>query len=417
MKKPLIHIRRIKGNKSSIVVKEQVEKFDMSKIELNSRVMLREWRKYDIIAVIMSVSGLIVSIIEYEISFSNHRTHNNCQYSPNLMLTSFTLVLTLLSTCFICLRYLVQLKFYILQSGHKFNKYYKNLFQQRSTLHASFILELVLLWIFPYPGVDSHFTILEVSSSSGKHRHIAQHSVCYTYSEILLVIMCLRFYFIVKCILNNSSYRDIFANYFCNKFKTRAGFRFSIKSLMANKQWLLIVAIIVPSVLILAEILRIFERPYDDISGLNYSSFSNSLWCLIITMSTLGYGTEDIYPATYGGRLICLLSVLWGGFSLSWVVIILSSWIYLSPEEELALIKILEINKHKYPKEEDEEVWTVPMTSFLSIGTNKEDLEQENHIKGKRVLKTIRDRIIRIEAKLNRLIQLRLKKLNQSVTK
>ena len=57
------------------------------------------------------------------------------------------------------------------------------------------------------------------------------------------------------------------------------------------------------------------------------------------------------------------------------------------------------------------------MTSFLSIGTNKEDLEQENHIKGKRVLKTIRDRIIRIEAKLNRLIQLRLKKLNQSVTK
>ena len=404
MKKAYIGLSRA----ASIKYKQSVDKlevFDMSKIPIDSKEILVHWRRYDVYACLMSTLGLILSIIDYEISFSSKRTYENCLHGSNNICRYLTLIFTIIATFFICLRYLIQRKFYVLQSKNLYKEHYKHLFQHRTILHLSLFLEISLLWIFPYPTLESTFHILESSRLLNPHGHEIQYSVCYTYSELFLVIMCARFYFIIKCLLNNSSYRDIFANYFCNKYNTRAGFRFSIKSLLANKQWLLIIVVIAPSILILAEILRIFERPYEDISELNFDAFLNALWCLITTISTIGYG--DFFPSTYGGRVICLLSTLWGGFSLSWVILVLSSWIYLSPEEELALIKIIKKKKNYYENEDEEFDDNLEMQVTPAISEFISNEEKKDQPKGKKIFKHIVLSILRIEGKMNKLIRLR----------
>lgn len=250
-----------------------------------------------------------------------------------------------LASVVVYFRYKTQSQFYSIQSKNPYKGHFRHMFKRKSFLLASLVVELLILWIFPIPAVKFEIYLQQVSrlaSVTGKER---VYSVCYTYAELAFVTMAMRFYFIVKFVLNSSSYRDMFSSYFCNKYNTRAGFRFALKSLVAKHEYKVVFFIIIPSLLLLAEVLRVFERPYSDISKINFDSYQNAIWCLITTMSTIGYG--DFYPETNGGRFICLISTFWGGFSLSWIIIFISSWVYLSPEEEMTLEKITKARKMK----------------------------------------------------------------------
>ena len=63
------------------------------------------------------------------------------------------------------------------------------------------------------------------------------------------------------------------------------------------------------SVFIFAYTLRIFEHPLGLISGMNWT-FMNSIWCVIVSMATVGYG--DFIPKSIMGRLIGVMVCFWG---------------------------------------------------------------------------------------------------------
>lgn len=399
MKKSLLSVSKLVKSSSIFEDNLPIEKFDMSQIQSDSQAILSKWQSFDLFVCLMSVLGLFSSIIDYEIYFSPDRTHHTCTHKTNNLYRFTTLIFTIAATFSMIFRYFTQLKFYNIQSKHHYKQHYKHLFKKKSRLNISLLLEIAFLWVFPYPSLEGSIYLIQSSLPTNKSGKGQIYSVCYSYSEIFLIFMFSRFYFIVKCILNNSSYRDIFSSYFCNKFDTRANFRFSVKNLTANHQWLLIFCIIIPSILILTETLRIFERPYQDISLLNFDDFSNALWCLITTMSTIGYG--DFVPRTNGGRVVGLLSTLWGGFSLSWVIIVFTAWLYLSPEEELALLKIIESRKKDHLSD-DEDEWAMPMTSIVSVFQDKQ-IKENTH--KKRILKTLHGNIFRIEEKLDKVLR------------
>lgn len=368
-----------------------LEKFDMSNVGKYSSRLVRYWRKLDLLTCYMSVLGLFFSILEYELSYSDHRTHKNCKQSNINTLRYLTLLTSIFATFFAYSRYRTQSRFYKIQLKNPYKEHYKHLYSRSYLLKLVFIIECLILWLFPYPSLDSGVYFYQASNYIDPENLDRNYSICYTNSEILLVIMSLRFYFLVKCALNNSSYRDIFSTYYCNKFNTRAGFRFAMKSLIAGHQYFLIFVVILPSILILAQLLRIFERPNMHYSDLNFNDYSNSIWCLLTTMSTIGYG--DFYPTTYGGRTVCIISTFWGGFSLSWVIIVISDWVYLSPEEEKALEKIEQLRKNP------EKSLSIGMSILSSKSIMDQSVSYEP--RGKRTLNTFYQKLFEFETKLN----------------
>ena len=64
--------------------------------------------------------------------------------------------------------------------------------------------------------------------------------------------------------------------------------------------------------------LRIFERPLFEHSALDFSSYGNAMWTVILTMTTVGYG--DYYPVTVAGRVIGFIVCIWGICSVALMV-------------------------------------------------------------------------------------------------
>ena len=75
------------------------------------------------------------------------------------------------------------------------------------------------------------------------------------------------------------------------------------------------------SVLFLAYCLRIFETQYYLVIGRkDFENYFTAVWCVFITMTTVGYG--DFFPVTVYGRMVCILSALWGTFLISMFIIV-----------------------------------------------------------------------------------------------
>lgn len=73
----------------------------------------------------------------------------------------------------------------------------------------------------------------------------------------------------------------------------------------------------------LAYVLRLFEREYyrqldSDHSNLLFESYITAIWCVIITMTTVGYG--DVFAVSSFGRLVSIINALWGAFIISLLV-------------------------------------------------------------------------------------------------
>lgn len=111
----------------------------------------------------------------------------------------------------------------------------------------------------------------------------------------------------------------------------------------------LITVVFFTSIFMFAFTLRICERPVNLIlgeeNGMDFESVENSIWCVIITMTTVGYG--DFYPRTLFGRILDIIIAIWGIFIVSMMVVVLSNtlesnnflfYLYLVDSELLKII-------------------------------------------------------------------------------
>ena len=88
--------------------------------------------------------------------------------------------------------------------------------------------------------------------------------------------------------------------------------------------------------------MRIFELPLDshdsNESPTQLYSYVNSVWCIVITMTTVGYG--DISPKTMFGRIVAMTTALWGAFIISIVVYCTTKIFVLTNNQEMAVNQI-----------------------------------------------------------------------------
>ena len=144
-------------------------------------------------------------------------------------------------------------------------------------LSKNFIIEVIILCIFPYPYMKGEITIRQpvIFIDSG---HVDNRvDLCYTIPEFLYVFMFIRILFLLRALFNFTPYQDDHARYYCNSNCTKANVRFSIRCMMKTHPFIIIYCFSLPSFFLLGIFLRVFERPYSDISGLNFASYENSV--------------------------------------------------------------------------------------------------------------------------------------------
>ena len=84
--------------------------------------------------------------------------------------------------------------------------------------------------------------------------------------------------------------------------------------------------------------MRIFELPFYRHSWIDDSLFDNyfySIWLIVITITTVGYG--DIAPHTFQGKIIAIITALFGAFLISLLVLAVSSVFDLNKNQQKAL--------------------------------------------------------------------------------
>ena len=104
----------------------------------------------------------------------------------------------------------------------------------------------------------------------------------------------------------------------------KLGLKFPFKANMADSSLKINLILFGICLLIFSYDLRIFERYFDELNESNLGNYLNDLWFIFITMTTVGYG--DISPKSFFGRLISVVTCLFGVFLVGLVVVSVTSY-------------------------------------------------------------------------------------------
>jgi hypothetical protein len=85
-------------------------------------------------------------------------------------------------------------------------------------------------------------------------------TVNYYLSDFLFAFMFLRFYYLIRVLMNFSVYSELYSKRVCSKYQFEAGTTFCFKALITKKPGITIATVTFLSVLWFSYLLRIFER-------------------------------------------------------------------------------------------------------------------------------------------------------------
>jgi hypothetical protein len=310
------------------------------------------WRRCELLSAFFGVLGIVFATFDYERRYADGRLHDNCVERPGISeqfrwldfwCTAAALVLLLL-------RHKLKLEWIQYQSEKQdviwvmkgaFNKNVG--LSPRKFLTPRLVLEVAILLVFPYPNVSGCFGMMLRRPIVNFPNHFTVTSVQYFNAELLYVLMFLRLYFVIRAFFNYGEYMDNHARMICSQYGVKANMRFSTRALVKSSPIFMVILFVIPTSFVFAIFIRVFERPYVDISLQDFNTYYNSVWLSIMTMTTIAYG--DITPHTHLGRTCTLMVGIWGLFGFSTVVFILNQSFQLSRNQTKAFEAILKTRK------------------------------------------------------------------------
>lgn len=239
-----------------------------------------KWRSCELISALFSNIGIITSMLDYEINYSINRTHHNChELEDHRVYGMITLFTSLIAIIFLILKhvhkgiwidYQRETEKILNKSG---NKSYSTTYSVKEK-NSKFWLrafEIAILCIFPYPYLKE-YVYLPI------RYNFEDYLICYTVNEFLYVFMFIRFFFLFKALSNYTIYKDHLARRYCTFYRTKADAIFSFKCITSRYPLLIVIAFIgIPSLIITGLMIRVFERPVDDITGQDFQDPSNGI--------------------------------------------------------------------------------------------------------------------------------------------
>ena len=199
-------------------------------------------------------------------------------------------------------------------------------------LWQSLLWEMFTYLFMPYPFLTT-LTYEEVGNS-----YTEDAGAIFFVNDVLLCIgIFARIYLLTRTIMSVSWYTDPRAQRVCSIYGCDATNNFAIKCMMKVYSHRVLAISLVISVLIFAFNLRLFERPLSESTGQDFNSMINSIWNILITMTTVGYG--DLFPKSNVGRLVGILCAFWGVIYVSLFVVALTNMLeFDSPEKKAFML-------------------------------------------------------------------------------
>jgi hypothetical protein len=189
------------------------------------------------------------------------------------------------------------------------------------------LLECAYCMVHTPPGLNFTFSFGQLG-----------YEMTYSYDELIFIAMLGRIYLIWRIFANYSSWNDERAEEICNSCLCESGVSFALKAELKERPYLVVGFVMTVSIFVYGVALRNAERPFMYHSKMDWDYVWNGLWCIIITMATVGYG--DFYPSTHLGRMIGVLACFWGTFLVSLMVVSLTISSEFTPQERKAFDKI-----------------------------------------------------------------------------
>jgi len=121
---------------------------------------------------------------------------------------------------------------------------------------------------------------------------------------------------------------------------------FAVRCLMIVSPTLFNTILYLGSILFFAQAFRICESPISRVNGdMDHSSYINSIWSVILTMTTVGYG--DIFPRTTIGRFVYFLCAMFGVVVVSMIVVAVMNELDMTILEQKAFVVIKRMGLRK----------------------------------------------------------------------
>ena len=320
-------------------LREKISEAVSLKDTATSRKLYKEMRYSEIFVSIFSVFGIISASVDYEKGYSLNRNHSNCFENPIQIYRYFTLIFTLIAIFFLVLRHNSKVKWW---NKAEFT-YYSNQTaashkRRNSLISIRLLIEIILLIVFPYPYLKGTFTYMETLPLYSNEKLNNSIELCYNISEIFYGFMFFRVFFIIRTCFNFTQYQDDHARFYCNKYKTIANLRFTIKCIIKIYPIRMVCIITIVSICVLGLVVRVIERPFSDTSRMNFASFENGLWACAVSITAVGYGY--VYPTTSIGRIIAISCAMWGVCIFSVIVFTLKRMLILDKDQRQAFNSI-----------------------------------------------------------------------------
>lgn len=132
--------------------------------------------------------------------------------------------------------------------------------------------------------------------------------------------MFLRGYLIVRTAFSHTEFSDPFAQLHCERHGFTANTRFSFRCYLTRYPGWTVIVTLLSSTLVLSYVNRVVERPFVRLHvGWDRDPFINNVYLTVITMTTVGFG--DYVPLTAVGKLVTILTALWGGFIITLLIV------------------------------------------------------------------------------------------------
>lgn len=227
---------------------------------------------------------------------------------------------------FIIIGLLIARYFLLLQ----FNKYRMYLKQNDNIFSSGYfkwlVFEIVVNIIHAPPGLSSIVEIPQRKSNIPAFVNL----------EVILSILCLflRSYHIFKYFSFHSRWYSFEAEKLCLECNTPLDSIFTIKAEFKEKPFILVGVTMMLSIFVFGYSLRCVEMFFLTTSGQDWRYYWNGMWCVIITMATVGFG--DFYPVSVLGRIIVVIACFWGTFLISLMVAAMTVAVEFNTQEAIS---------------------------------------------------------------------------------